>query len=276
MTVGVTTGARNDNYGDNLTTRATYCLNSMIYGLDQVVYVDWNSVGETLIDLIRPNLLKTGKLICVYVSPEQHRQFVGDSPDNFCGALSRNVGLRRLTTDYLVASNIDVIAPRKSWIEAFNPDPGIFYTVSRLATGMYEFPHIPPTDPAALLDWVDASWRSKQGQPWSRAYDEDVYSLIGNCGDWQMAHRDIWYRIQGYDNNLIYRGYADGNVQVKAAKMGFSVRASWDFPVMHMHHAGATFAARHNTLEEAMKNVTGSRNDDSWGWPDLPFRTEII
>lgn len=284
MTIGATLIARNDDWGQNLNLRATYCLNSMIAALDQVVYVDWNSAGsETLIDVIRPNLLKTGKLLAVYVTPEEHKTFTNNDPEAepCVGSLGRNVGLRRLTTDFKVATNIDIIAPRKVWFNRSSFGINTFYTISRRATSIHEFQHIPPTDPETLLDWVDNVWRTKQGQPRARVWPGDEWALIGNCGDWQMAYKTIWDKIQGYDQNLIYRAYADGNVQVKAAKFGFNLEPRWDVPVMHIHHNphnGIThpIPTRHNDVAIAMMNVTGSRNDESWGYPDHPFRTEVI
>lgn len=65
--------SRNDNYGGNLETRSTYCLNSMIDSFDEIIYVDWNSKKEkgTLIDKIKNNLIKSSKIRHITIEPDE-------------------------------------------------------------------------------------------------------------------------------------------------------------------------------------------------------------
>jgi len=43
MIISACIPVRNDNYGNNLEDRATFCLNSMINTYDFVYLIDWNS-----------------------------------------------------------------------------------------------------------------------------------------------------------------------------------------------------------------------------------------
>ena len=54
--------SRNDNYGEILIERATYCLNSAIDTYDEIIYVDWNSPTHSLLYDIKDNLQFKGNL----------------------------------------------------------------------------------------------------------------------------------------------------------------------------------------------------------------------
>ena len=44
----------------------------------------------------------------------------------------------------------------------------------------------------------------------------DNYSLINCCGDFQIAHKDVWNKIKGFEEEMIYACFVDTNVQKKA------------------------------------------------------------
>ena len=50
-TMGCVIVTRNDNYGQNLNERAAYAINSCIMTYDEVIVVDYNSRGKTLLYL---------------------------------------------------------------------------------------------------------------------------------------------------------------------------------------------------------------------------------
>ena len=42
------------------------------------------------------------------------------------------------------------------------------------------------------------------------------YGKIWNCGDFQMAHKDIWYDVRGFEENMLDSAMAtDTNLQKK-------------------------------------------------------------
>ena len=108
MKISAVIVSRNDNYGGYLNERATYCLNSAIETFDEVIYVDWNSESHSLLYDIKDNLIT-----------EIAKILTNNDPDAqvCCEVLGRNIGLRRATGDWLVSTNIDVIAPKRDELE---------------------------------------------------------------------------------------------------------------------------------------------------------------
>jgi hypothetical protein len=66
----------------------------------------------------------------------------------------------------------------------------------------------------------------------------DKYSLINCCGDFQLAHRNVWNTIKGFEENMIYACFQDTNIQKKAVLNGFDLEAIYDIPLYHMSHKG--------------------------------------
>ena len=131
---------RNDNYGGNLNDRATYCLNSLVNTFDEVILVDWNSPDNKpqLWD-IQDKIDLKGNLKHIVITPEIASMLTNNDPQAqvCCETLARNIGIRRATGDYIVSTNIDVIAPRRDQLEKtikneLNDDT--FYTISRRYT----------------------------------------------------------------------------------------------------------------------------------------------
>ena len=53
MKISAVITSRNDNYGGHLSHRARICLTNFIERYDEVIYVDWNSKTNSLIEDIR-------------------------------------------------------------------------------------------------------------------------------------------------------------------------------------------------------------------------------
>ena len=51
----------------------------------------------------------------------------------------------------------------------------------------------------------------------------DNYSLINCCGDFQFAHKDVWHKIKGYEEKMIYACFQDTNIQKKAVLNGYDL-----------------------------------------------------
>src|ERR1041385_19874 len=121
-TYGCVIVSRNDNYGGNLKERAIFALNSCIDAYDEVVYVDYNSREKTLAEDIQWDLLHTGKLRVIKVSNAEHKSFTKnwESPQPCSEVLGRNIGIRRLSTDFIVSTNVDNIQPSKEDLKTFS------------------------------------------------------------------------------------------------------------------------------------------------------------
>lgn len=60
--------------------------------------------------------------------------------------------------------------------------------------------------------------------------------MITNCGDFQVAHRDLWYKSRGF---AIMHGhkYADSDLQARWLSQGATIQVL-DVAVQHVSHDG--------------------------------------
>jgi len=124
----------------------------------------------------------------------------------------------------------------------------------------------------------------------------DNYSLINCCGDFQIAHRDVWNKIKGFEEEMIYACFVDTNVQKKAVLNGYNLEVLYEPALYHMEH-GAYFTkadgtrVQDNENKGAYKGDTQAYNDaykwvenfhfltknmDSWGLGGVEIEVEII
>jgi hypothetical protein len=271
--------SRNDNYGGNLVERASYCLNSCIITFDEIFYIDWNSPEKCLIEEIEPNLLKTGKLKWIQVTPEEHKLFTNndESVQVCCEVLGRNIGVRRLSTDFIVSTNIDEISPPRPQLETLTSKT-TFYTIARhgiqdmnILRGAGNYQEIDKIRGILLGMGLPQAWPVKMSL-------EDDWSLVGWCGDFQVAHRNVWYKIRGFEEVMLGRGLADTFIQRKAKEEGFELKLVYDVPIWHMDHgAGSGGIGRNNNPETWIyKDYKGTTNSEDWGKPNYPFEVHTL
>lgn len=282
---------RNDNYGGDLNDRATYCLNSLIDTFDEVILIDWNSPNNRpLLWDIDKNLNLRGNLKHIVITPEIASILTNEDPDAqvCCETLGRNIGIRRATGDYIVSTNIDVIAPRRDELEKTitnDLNEKTFYTISR-----------------RHIEWKDIEKYHGGGRRYSeweslrdhlienseeRKYEEKVvdgddYSIVNCCGDFQLAHRDIWDEIKGFEEELIYVLYSDTNVQKKAVKHGFELKAIYSPALFHIYHGkgGGGFLdginRKTNDMYRAVTAQEKTQNADTWGFEPIEMEYELL
>jgi hypothetical protein len=97
-----------------------------------------------------------------------------------------------------------------------------------------------------------------------RQHHFNVSSVIMSCGDFQIAKKDTWYTIRGFEESMIKRNYADTCVQSKVIHAGGTVRATNFPPVYHIEHYRDTNSAIMN--DEIL--CTHTQNLDTWGFSD--------
>jgi hypothetical protein len=289
--------SRNDNYGGNLAERATYCLNSAIDTYDEVFYIDWNSSTHSLLYDIRDNIKFKGNLKHIIITPEIASILTNNDPyaQVCCETLARNIGLRRATGDWIVSTNIDVIQPRRDHLENLikNIDYNTFYTVSRRYVNwdmIKEF-HKGKIEFNEWKELRDHLIKNSEERHWEEKVNEnDDYSIINCCGDFQLAHRDVFYKIKGYEENMCYKCFTDTNIQKKAVLNGFGLKVEYDLPIYHMSHenmlpqshttkihkAADKKPPRYNDAYEWVECFTTSKNEDNWGLGDTEIEFEIF
>lgn len=266
--------ARNDNYGGNLTERAGYCLNSLVETFDEIIYVDWNTPDNkvSLIEEAKDFVKKSPKIKWIRITSEQASEWTGHDPaaQSVCEVMARNIGLRRLTSKFLVSTNIDVICPSRTILDKqIQPDSG-FITTAKRGISLYILRELgTPSDILSVREKLVVLEPHYTQQPPIAIRGDDKYSLVSSPGDFQIAHRDVWYTIRGFEERLYKRGYTDTNIQQKAAKAGIKISVDKLLPVWHIGHEGGWGGTGGVNDMGLSLNMDGTTNLETWGFSDI-------
>ena len=93
-------------------------------------------------------------------------------------------------------------------------------------------------------------------------------SVIGGCGDFQVAHKDTWFAIKGFEEDQIKKFYMDTETQYKVIMAGGMVTATNFPPIYHIDHPRYfdDDSTTHNK-----KEFYETRNSENWGLPKETF-----
>lgn len=276
MTTTIVVTSRNDGYGGNLELRGSHALNTMIQHYDEVIYVDWNSPNDD--SLINHLTLKgKGNLRHIQVKKSDIEKINPDLLElPIVEVLGRNIGIRRAKGDWIVSSNIDIMPDKLDIAEV---DNDTFYAVARRNV------------PVAFFKSLDRDFFSYcktninkfeqahiiENDHWAGQYNP--WSLVVCCGDFQLAHRNLWYKMKGFEEKMIYRDCADTNVMKKGKIYGKDSKIL-NLDVFHLDHTGHELKvggkSLFNSWDDFVVNFEETTNDDTWGFSDYPFYEEII
>jgi hypothetical protein len=282
-TYGAVVVSRNDNYGGDLIEKFKYTLTSLINNLDEVYYVDWNSPDDKpLIDEIKQSIPHLGKLHSIVISQQRAKELTNYSIDvqNCVEVLARNIGVRRLSTDFIASTNSDILIPSKDNVAEYINATGVFYTVARTEI---DFSMVKSYEPNSqeLYNYLMSKDIGSQHASGSPLGENDKWSLITCPGDFQVAHRSVWHIIKGFDEDMIMRGYADSNVQRKADYYGFKQELVRGLKAFHFAHYPDNGSSGGNTMgwndpEKSLFNYQGTENSDNWGFSNIDFEEKVI
>jgi len=294
MKLGVVVVNRNDGYKDF--ERGIIHFKSMLDTFDEVTYIDWNSPSGSFLWEIKDQLPKTGKIKHFVIPKEIVSQVIVDPTAQKCNeTLSRNIGIRRSDADWIVSTNLDIIAPkREDLLNTINKlNDNTFYTISRREGPkevIYKYPH---------TEWEKIREELYQIIPErhfpAMVTPNDKYSLINCCGDFQLASRKVWHKVKGFEENMIYACFADSNVQKKAVLNGFGLEVLYNPPLFHMEH-GAYYTKEdgtrvldsenkgsyqgdskaYNSAWDWVEAFSESYNPEEWGWGDIEIEFEVF
>ena len=288
MTLGAVVITRNDNYGGDLITKLFYNLSCLINSMEEVYLIDWNSPDNiSTFKILKYMLPRTGKLHHIQIPQEKVKELTNQYSitQNCVEVLARNIGIRRLSTDYKIAINADVISLNRESIDQGIIDSETFHVVARKEMNFYHAMSC-ETIPGAQRFYDEMHSKKHvfnqhgDGSP----LPDDTWSLITNCGDFQMAHTKIWDAIKGYEESLVLPGYADSNIQKKASLAGFKLALIRNIPIFHCVHypnsgsSGGTIAGvtPWNDMNSSLMNFIQTTNKDTWGFSDIEFKEDVI
>ena len=282
---------RNDGYKDF--ERGLIHFKSMVKSFDEVNYVDWNSPNGSFIWEIEDKLPKKGKIKHYCIPSNVVSQIIFDANAQKCNeSLSRNIAIRRSDADWIVSTNLDVIPPTKQELKRLikKLDKNTFYTISRREA---------PKD-IIYNSKTENKLRENLSNIPARHFPakvtpNDNYSLINCCGDFQIAHRDVWNKIKGFEEEMIYACFVDTNVQKKAVLNNYNLEVLYEPALYHMEHGAyftkadgtrvqdeentGAYKGETNAYNDAFKwveNFQSTKNMDNWGLRDVDIEVETI
>jgi len=282
-TKAVVLGCRNDGYKED--ARVVACLNSMIDTFDEVWFCDWNSPAENgpLLWKLKDQITQAGK-VRHFVIDEKSAKILtnyNDKVSPYAFILAQNLMIRRCNADWITSTAMDIVAPSKENLDAFisKADKNTFYSVSRRDVEYSELEN-------RNFDWkLFRDEMDKTSEPRifpARVCPNDDYSLINCCGDFQTASKEVWHKIKGFEEQMLYACYGDTNVQKKAVLNGFNLEAYYDLPLYHLSHKGmgndgsSPSKQHYNDVWDWVEWFKESQNNDSWGFGDTEIEFEIF
>jgi FkbM family methyltransferase len=252
----VITFGRNDGYKEK--ERFATHLSTMLETFDEVIYVDWNSDNGSFLYEVLDIIPKTGRLKHFVISPEYAKLLTMNDPNvQVCNTvLSFNIAIRRTDAEWIVLSTTDIIPPKKKILNDFisKANKTSLYTFSRR--------DIEYDDVISNLNNLD-EFRQHLDNTTSPRYfptkvtPNDNYSIFNCCGDFQLASKNLWLKIRGYEEMMLYACFVDTNAQKKAVLYGFDLIPVYDIPLYHMSHKG---------MENDGSSPSKQYYNDAWGW----------
>ena len=281
---------RNDGYKE--AERFVIHLTTLLETFDEVIYVDWNSPTHSFLYEVIDQIPKTGRLKHFAIPPEYADMLTMNDPQaQVCNTvISFNLGIRRTDAEWIVVSTTDVIPPRKEVLQDFisKATKTDFYTFSRR--------DIEYDDVIANLDRLD-DYRKELDQTTEPRYfptrvtPNDIWSIFNCCGDFQLAHKNLWFKIRGYEEPMMYACFVDTNVQKKATLYNFGLVPIYDVPLYHMSHKGmgseggspskqhyndVMYWVEYFGAYKKHDHIMYSRNADTWGFSNVEIEYETI
>ena len=282
---------RNDGYKDF--ERGLIHFKSMVKSFDEINYIDWNSPNGSFLWEIEKKIPKKGKIKHYCIPSNVVNQIIFDANAQKCNeSLSRNIAIRRSDADWIVSTNLDVIPPTKKELKKLikGLNKNTFYTLSRRE---------------APKDIIYSSKNEKELRESlsniparhfpAKVTPNDNYSLINCCGDFQIAHKSVWEKIKGFEEEMIYACFVDTNVQKKSVLNGFNLEVLYEPALYHMEHGAyftkadgtrvqddentGAYKGEQNAYNDAYKwveNFQQTQNTDTWGLSNLDIEFEII
>ena len=292
--------SKNDDYIPDKIDRVTICFTYLLKSFDEIIYVDWGSEKESLLHIPEINKLiqDSNKIKHIIVKPSEISQMIPKNVPQICHVLARNIGLRRATGDYILSTNIDIIVPSKKEILELikNDQKDSMFIISRKDIDSEFTKSVFTQCPEKLFNilgnYCDRINREIDRDPvkvftkYAKSQVDGVlleshlkYSVIGNCGDFQLASKEVWNSIKGFEEGMINSAWGtDSSLQAKVVKKNFKLKISIKPNVYHISHENRSHGNTPvtNDMYKYFINISKSYNNDFWGFSNYNFEQEII
>ena len=152
-----------------------------------------------------------------------------------------------------------------------------FYTVSR--RDVDESFHLSFNDYQSLYNSL---WGNRDGYRAKELFetDNDKWSLINCCGDYQIGHKNVWNQMKGFEESVLFGCGIDTNVMKKASF--YSDIKVLDHYVFHLNHGKGGNRDEDESVppmsnqKEIIRDFTQTTNSENWGMYNEDLPIEII
>ena len=100
--------------------------------MDEIIYVDWGTENGkvSLLERVKHLLPSLEKISEILISPEEVTQLTPPDSENM-SSNSAEFRIRRASGEYIISTNMDIIAPSRDELDALVNNGLIIYTVAR-------------------------------------------------------------------------------------------------------------------------------------------------
>ena len=207
MYLSIVVSSRNDNHGGDLNERTQNCIDSLSSQLEkykissEIVIVDWNPPADKpfLYEIIK------GKFRSIIVPSEIHHRYGQANLFPLYQMTAKNVGIRRAKGEFILATNIDILFSDEliQKISERCLEKGNIYRAYRYDTK----PGVKNVESA-----------KKNLIRLNLSHSDEL--CTNACGDFQLMHRDDWFRLRGYYENDLFSIHIDSLLEYNAVCNG--------------------------------------------------------
>jgi hypothetical protein len=246
---------RNDEFvADNeARVRAVVEWNSRVIA-DEVIFVEWNPLLDR--PLLSPQLTRDYPSLRCYVVPRELHERVATNPRMpVMEYHAKNVGIRRAKSEFICATNSDILwdedVRRLRWLL----DERLVFLTRRIEL---RWDGSPPTQKYLS----DPQNRIEYRHGWRQVLDY-------GCGDFTLAHRELWRRARGYDESLTDKRIScDGRGMAQLLAVGGKpVHMGHHYHLFHGTTSSASGNISHGQVFDYADNLP-YHNSEDWGFGD--------
>lgn len=270
--LSVVATSRNDGHGGNLLARMQLFVTGLAEQAERIglplelILVEWNPPPDQppLASVLPLRATRNFQPHVITVPPDVHRTYPHSEKLPLFQMIAKNVGIRRATAPYILATNIDILFSDEL-IEYMKSrlKPNALYRVDRYdVVASLDQPVLPsPAECRALpvlrehrLDGL----RYPNGRPepassrapvrpslkemrrmamaaWDRVALPRLHT--SGCGDFTLMSRDVWFAMRGYPEWPIFSWHLDGVVMYQAYAGGVDmINLSPPMVAYHLEH----------------------------------------
>lgn len=281
---------RNDSHGYNLPRRVATSLNafaSVLRDGDEILFVDCNtdnsfpSFPESIGDTLTPRARRLLRVI--RIRPRQFRHLCPQGRLFVHEPLCRNVAIRRVSpgVDWILSTNTDIVPDLLGGIDL----DGLLSSLDRTRL------HVAPRIEIPELLWesldrtrpdlvLEACRQRVSRSGLGVVVEADDVVLHDGPGDFQLFHRELAAKLDGFDESIVGGWHVDGNFCARAARAaGSNVSLRDKVFAYHLDHNRQANTIHRNThvstgpdvLIRGVESASLANQSDAWGAPDTDF-----